>query len=449
MTSIILTSRKGLSNGLRVASRRLRWCSVRSSSSAAAKSDVTDIVTSNSSVGVPYSLYMWGTNQKGTIPVSNESSSSSNLLNSSKDVYDHPISIDLQKAYNIDNKAVTIKSIQCGPTATACILSDGSCYLHGENSSGQLGNNGTNDILLPELLSPPDSSPLHFNQIESISLGSQFSAIIDTNGDLFTFGFGGSVMKEGIGNLGHGDGESHYNPTLVQSLVEDGVYAKQVAVGNAHMTVLTTEGEVLTAGAGSYGRLGNLETNSDQLFLEPVELLQSEIVQQIASGKEFSAALTQDGIVFCWGRDDKGQCGTGTGLSVDVYAMEPMPQPVEGLLEGRRVVKVDTGYAHAAAITEHGELFVWGSGRDHQPTLINTVPNIVDIACGQNYTVALDDQGKLYTFGKGKTGVLGLASETKLLEPTFVEGLHPHKVASISAGWSHVACLVHPSSNNE
>ena len=256
-------------------------------------------------------------------------------------------------------------------------------------------------------------------------------------------------MKEGIGNLGHGDGESHYTPTLVQSLVEDGVYAKQVAVGNAHMTVLTTEGEVLTTGAGSYGRLGNLETNSDQLFLEPVELLQSETVQQIASGKEFSAALTQDGIVFCWGRDDKGQCGTGTGLSVDVYAMEPMPQPVEGLLEGRRVVKVDTGYAHAAAITEHGELFVWGGGRDHQPTLINTVPNIVDIACGQNYTVALDDQGKVYTFGKGKTGVLGLASQTKLLEPTHVEGLHPHKVASISAGWSHVACLVHPSPNNE
>lgn len=106
MTSIILTSRKGLSNGLRVASRRLRWCSVRSSSSAAAKSDVTDIVTSNSSVGVPYSLYMWGTNQKGTIPVSNESSSSSNLLNSSKDVYDHPISIDLQKAYNIGKSQI-------------------------------------------------------------------------------------------------------------------------------------------------------------------------------------------------------------------------------------------------------------------------------------------------------------------------------------------------------
>ena len=91
----------------------------------------------------------------------------------------------------LDNKATTIKSIHCGPTATACILSDGRCYLHGDNSSGQLGNNGTNDVLLPELLSPPDSSPLHSHQIESISLGSQFSAIIDTNGDLYTFGFGG------------------------------------------------------------------------------------------------------------------------------------------------------------------------------------------------------------------------------------------------------------------
>ncbi len=50
------------------------------------------------------------------------------------------------------------------------------------------------------------------------------------------------------------------------------------------MTVLTTEGEVLTCGAGSYGRCGNLDS-VDQLFLEPVELLAAERdVAQISGG---------------------------------------------------------------------------------------------------------------------------------------------------------------------
>lgn len=336
-----------------------------------------------------------------------------------------------------------VKSVDCGPNGTAVVLTDGRCFLVGDNSSGQLGNGGTSDVLVPQMLDPTDSSPLHFDQVDSISLGSQFSAIVDTNGDLYTFGYGGSVMKEGMGNLGHGDADSYYTPKLVTSLVEDGVYAKQVAVGDAHMTVLTTEGEVLTAGAGSYGRCGNLET-FDQLHLEPVELLQSENVQQIAAGKAFSAALTKDGVVYCWGKNDSGQCGAGAGFSVDVYAMEPIPMPVEGLLEGRKVVKVDAGHSHTAAITEQGELFIWGNKLYHQPELMTNIHDVVDVACGQDYTIALDDQGRIHSFGKGKTGVLGLGNQTSLSQPTLVEGLSKHKVAKLSAGWSHAAALIHP-----
>ena len=81
------------------------------------------------------------------------------------------------------------------------------------------------------------------------------------------------------------------------------------------MTVLTTEGEVLTCGAGSYGRLGNLETHEDQLFLEPVEMLRSG-VSDISGGKSFTMAL-KDGQIHAFGRGDKGQLGTGFGLAVD------------------------------------------------------------------------------------------------------------------------------------
>ena len=76
------------------------------------------------------------------------------------------------------------------------------------------------------------------------------------------------------------------------------------------MTVLTTEGEVLTCGSGSYGRLGNMET-FDQLYLEPVEMIAGDDVVQIAGGFAFSLALNKGGIIHAWGRNNEGQLGAG------------------------------------------------------------------------------------------------------------------------------------------
>jgi len=144
--------------------------------------------------------------------------------------------------------------------------------------------------------------------VQTISLGPASSALVDSNGELYTFGFGGSALT-GVGQLGHGNADSMLVPKLVESLVEDGCWTKQVSVGESHTTVLTTEGEILCTGGGSYGRLGNFET-TDQMFLEPVELLTSG-VEQIAGGKSFTLAL-RDGVVHGWGRNHKGHVSRTT-----------------------------------------------------------------------------------------------------------------------------------------
>jgi len=399
-------------------------------------------------------MFSWGTIHKGTIPVkkvldeakSGVTISSTNILNRRASILDHPQSIDVTEAFGIDNKSTSVKNVHCGPTGTAVILSNNTCYTFGSNENGQLGHGHKKDVLVPTLLSLPDTSPLHHNEISQFVLGSKFSAIIDTNGDLYTFGYNGSIMGDGVGCLGQGycKEEYVYTPTLVNSLVEDGCYASQVAIGNVHMTVLTTEGEVLTCGAGAYGRCGNLDP-IDQLFLEPVELLVAhKDIVQIEGGVDFTIALTEsDGIIYAWGRNHKGQCGTGSGLAVDIYAMEPMPMPIEGLLEGRKVTKIAAGNSHAAAITDKGELFTWGMGQTFQPEHISTLGHtkVVDIACGNDYTLAVGEDGKLYSFGKGKTGVLGLANEKTVWQPQLVEGMLGKKIVKVSAGYSHVACL--------
>mmetsp|Transcript_12526 Transcript_12526/g.16732 ORF Transcript_12526/g.16732 Transcript_12526/m.16732 type:complete len:313 (-) Transcript_12526:763-1701(-) len=265
-----------------------------------------------------YTAYAWGTSNKGTIPLpeiieegskagAGGGSGATDLLNRGT-VIDNPREIDVEKAFGsgTDGSPVTITHMECGPTGTATILSDGRCFTYGSNKNGELGHGNKKDILVPTQLTVPESCPLSETGISSIKLGNNFSAIIDKNGDLYTFGFDGSTFSGGMGYLGHGDGKSYTSPKLVESLVEDGCHASQVAVGESHMTVLTTEGEVLTSGAGSYGRLGNLET-TDQLYLEPVDMLVAEDIVHISCGSSFTLALTKDGIVYGWGQNNKGQ----------------------------------------------------------------------------------------------------------------------------------------------
>ena len=183
---------------------------------------------------------------------------------------------------------------------------------------------------------------------------------------------------------------------------------------------------MLTRGSGIYGRsIVSRASENDERFV-------------------FILALNSGGIVLAWGMNNEGQLGTGMGMSVDMYAMESLPRPIEGQLEGRKVVRIAAGHTHAAAVTSDGALFTWGMKDIHEPKLETSLlhTKIVDVACGKNYTLALDEDGRVYSMGKGgKTGVLGLASTTASAYPILVEGIpEEERVVSMSCGWAHVAC---------
>lgn len=77
-------------------------------------------------------------------------------------------------------------------------------------------------------------------QIESIAAGSRHSGFITATKDLFMFGLGSS------GQLGLGDEctDKVFKPELVQ-----GVKASQIACGDTHSLMLTTEGQLMTTGS--------------------------------------------------------------------------------------------------------------------------------------------------------------------------------------------------------
>jgi alpha-tubulin suppressor-like RCC1 family protein len=392
---------------LRTASRPSRSFST---DKAAATATATAAASSST-----LSLYTWGTNVNGSL-----------LQSTTEKIVWEPTKVDLGEA---------VVGVTCGSTDTAVILENGDVIVAGTNKSGQLGLGHTNPVA--EWTKIPDLPPA-----EKVAFGQGNTAVVTRDGDLYTFGFGGSLVA-GMGCLGQGDGKSYLEPQLVESLVEDGCYAKDATMGESHMTVLTREGEVLTTGSSSYGRLGNGETSVDQLFLEPVEILRT--ADQIAGGKSFTLALAE-GVIYGWGRNHKGQLGTGFGMAVDMYSMEQVPYLLDAdELLNRTVTKVAAGNNHAACITENGELFTWGSSLFLEPVRVPEVlhTKIIDIECGNDYTMALSEDHQIYVWGAGKTGVLGLGSNTKNLnQAQLIHGLTDHRVVSMSAGWAHAACLV-------
>lgn len=377
--------------------------------------------------------YTWGTNNQGS------------LLHGEESKLDTPVPLKhWRNMLDCPDISVNIKQVVCGAKETAVLLTDGRCFVCGENKSGQLGLGHNNPVTKPTLLDLPRGENEEKVTIESISLGTRFSAAIDNKGDLYSFGYGGSTLGDGLGFLGHGDGQESLRPKLVESLIEDGCFAQKVEVGNAHMTVLTTEGEVLTCGGGSFGRLGNSETHLDQLYLEPVEMLRKGVVD-VSGGNNFTLALKSDGVLYGFGKGDKGQLGTGFGMAVDMYVMASVPEPIEAdELLGRKVLKVSAGGSHAVCVTEGGEVFQWGMSLFLEPVRVSELlhTRIVDVACGENYSLALDEEGNLYSWGQGKTGVLGQGpSINKLNQAHIVESLEDKSITAVSAGAQHVACL--------
>lgn len=76
-------------------------------------------------------------------------------------------------------------------------------------------------------------------------------------------------------------------------------------------------------------------------------------IVDIKLGENFSVALSNKGIVYTWGQNEKGQLGLGhETLTAD-------PTPVVSLV--KPIQKIDCGLKHVLALTKDYQLYGWGS----------------------------------------------------------------------------------------
>ncbi len=215
------------------------------------------------------------------------------------------------------------------------------------------------------------------------------------NGDpglALAVGTDGTVWAWGTGN-GYWVGPSPVQIMGASNMIN-------VAAGAGHALALKNDGTVWAWGADNHGQLGDGGTlgYSDT----PVQVSGLSNIVAICAGDDFSLALDVNGCVWAWGFNYEGQLGDGgTELDSDVPVM------VAGLTN---MVAVAAGASFSLALDQAGKLWAWGSDNagqlgdggsagTHLPIQIPELSNIVTVAAGSDAAVALDGNGNVWQWG--------------------------------------------------
>jgi E3 ubiquitin-protein ligase HERC2 len=293
-----------------------------------------------------------------------------------------------------------VAQVVCRANKTLLLTRDGTVYSWGTCDNLSLGHG--DDVT--RVFGPRKIEALSGIRIVQVDAGDTSCAAVSEEGEVFTWGWGGSFWS-GNGGLGHGNSATQTRPALVEGLWERSSAAVKVAsvsVGSAHMLALTKDGRVFSWGNGEYGRLGN--GKNEQLVPEPVTLLddvassssssssssstspaRSSRVIQISAGQAHSLAVLGDGRLFAWGKNEASQLGLGGAMVMDLNTMEAYPTLVEldssssgdDVNDGNakrfngRVAKAVCGQSHTLALTNDGSVWQWGGRNFLQPTRVD------------------------------------------------------------------------------
>ncbi|XP_077868707.1 E3 ubiquitin-protein ligase HERC2-like [Saccoglossus kowalevskii] len=267
------------------------------------------------------------------------------------------------------------------------LTSDGDVYSWGNGDGGRLGHGDTNARDEPVLI-----QSLCGKHITHISCGSTYSAAITSQGELYTWGRGN------YGRLGHGSSEDHSTPSLVVGLKGQRVIDISCGSGDAQTLAVTEDGSVWSWGDGDYGKLGRGGSDGCKTP-KVIDKLNGQDIIKAFCGAQFSVALSKGGNVWTWGKGDGYRLGHGTEEHVR------HPKMIESL-QGKKIADIQVGSMHVLARTEDGEVYCWGRNDQGQlgdnslttksePTLMNALDgkNISGVACGPSQSFAWSTSG--------------------------------------------------------
>lgn len=334
------------------------------------------------------------------------------------------------KTYNIPRYCsfnVFIKELACGEEHAAFITLNGEVYTMGNNAEGRLGIGNRS---IKQCASPCLVETLSAHRAVSVSCGWGHTAAVSENGDLYTWGAGEQ------GALGLGSTETQWVPARVNLSHE--LSASNVSCGARHTAAIvqTRTGlkELWTCGAGEAGQLGTGRREKELVF---VRVSFADTVKQVSCGVFHTGFITPTGRVYMMGGNSFGQLGVGSKKS------SSMPMRVTAL-DSRPIVKVSCGH-HSAAVSERGELFLWGTGSFGEYLIPQMITNIgvkiADVCVGGSFGAAIDVNNGLWAWGSNTNGELGVGDYEPRLTPFAVAALQGKRIRTVACGSSFCIAL--------
>ena len=332
------------------------------------------------------------------------------------------------------------------------VVQAGNLYGWGHNSFGQLGDGTATDHYVPM---PVDMSGVLSGKIvTAIAGGGVHTVALTSEGKVYDWGYNGA------GELGDGTTVNRLRPVAVDmSRVLLGKVVTSISGGLFHTVALASDGRVYTWGDNTYGQLGDGTTTSSTtpVAVNMIGELSRKIIIAIAGAESHTVALTSEGKVYAWGRNNEGELGDGTTISRST----PVATDMSGVLSGKIVTAITVGDEHTVALTSEGKVYAWGRNTYGQlgdgtftnrttPTAVNTSgvlsgKIVTAIAAGGDHTVALTSDGQVFDWGNNTYGQLGngTIAHNSMPVAAFSGGVLSGKIVTrIAAGGVHTLARI-------
>jgi alpha-tubulin suppressor-like RCC1 family protein len=200
-----------------------------------------------------------------------------------------------------------------------------------------------------------------------------------------------------------------------------------ISLGRNHTAAIKTDGSLWLWGSTSYGQLGIFVGGITAFRSTPITTFLGGSWLSVSCGAFHTAAVRNDGTMWCWGRNDTGALGNNKPGSTN--AANYRSTPITTLSTGLTWSSVACGYEHTVAIKTDGSLWSWGTGSSGQLGDNNIISRSTpvttllggftwsSVTCGSNHTVALKTDGTLWSWGSNSSGQLGVNNTTDRRTP--------------------------------